>query len=80
LGNSSAKLPPPTTIMGIVVVTRCATPAVVLFGTTITSTWSRTTSSTRVANRSRLPSAQRHSNVKDVSTAMIYTHVLEQGG
>jgi hypothetical protein len=59
-----ASAPPPITTMGTVGVTRCATPAVVPFGTTSTATWSWTTSSTRVAKRSRLPSAQRHSMVR----------------
>ncbi len=47
--------------MGIVLVALWAITAVVAFGTTMTSTWRRITSSTRVANRSRFPSAQRHS-------------------
>ena len=60
---ASSKEPPATTTIGSVVVARLAIPAVVAFGTTRISTGSWTTSATRVANRSRLPSAQRHSMV-----------------
>jgi hypothetical protein len=53
--------PPPATTMGSVVVTCLAISPVVVFCTTSTLTGSWTNSAARAANRSRLPSAQRHS-------------------